>query len=104
MVAFTDTKGLRHDLSAVPFAFTFADGNLSGRICNTLRGPYRIEGNVLKGGPIMSTRMACEADLVMQIEAAFGAALDGGLEASMGTEHPMFRDTAGNDYEFAPSA
>jgi heat shock protein HslJ len=104
MVSFTDTKGLRHDLSAVPFAFTFADRNLSGRICNTMRGPYRVEGNVLKGGPIMSTKMACAADLVMQIEAAFGSALESGLEASIGTQHPLFRDAAGNVYEFAPAA
>lgn len=104
MVSFTDAKGLRHDLSAVPFAFTFTGGNLSGRICNTMRGPYRVEGSTLKGGPIMSTKMACTADLVMQIEDAFGMALDSGLEASMGTEYPMFRDAAGNVYEFAPAA
>lgn len=33
---------------------------LSGKACNTFRGPVQIAGKTFKAGPLMSTKMACE--------------------------------------------
>jgi heat shock protein HslJ len=103
MVAFVEPEGLRHDLSAVPFTFTFKDGNVSGRICNTMSGPYREVGDTFAASPIASTKMACSADLVMKIENAFGKALAEGLAVEWGDGEGLFHDKAGNTYVFAPA-
>lgn len=56
----------------------FKDGRLSGHGgCNRYNGQYKLEGNVLKVGPVMSTRMACD---FMSGEAKFLKALDGDVK------------------------
>lgn len=56
----------------------FKDGRLSGHGgCNRYNGQYKLEGNVLKVGPVMSTRMACD---FMAGEAKFLKALDGDVK------------------------
>lgn len=37
----------------------FAEGRISGRACNQYSGPYRVEGERLIPGAIISTKMAC---------------------------------------------
>ena len=40
---------------------TFANGNVSGSNgCNNIAGPFTIDGNTIKMGNLISTRMACE--------------------------------------------
>jgi len=54
-----------------------ADGGLSGSSgCNRFSGPWTLAGGALRVGPLRTTRMACEPE-VMQQEAAFLAALQG---------------------------
>ncbi len=44
-----------------------SDGTLSGHgSCNTLRGRYTLEGNRIRIGPIVTTRMACGEALMEQ--------------------------------------
>lgn len=38
---------------------TIADGQLSGKACNTFRGMVVVDGGSFKAGPLMSTKMAC---------------------------------------------
>lgn len=40
---------------------TFANGNLSGNNgCNSITGPFTVDGNTIKMGNLITTRMACE--------------------------------------------
>jgi len=53
-----------------------ADGKLSGHTsCNSMSGPYTLQGSVLKVGPIVTTRMAC-AQLQMEQEDRILTALE----------------------------
>jgi heat shock protein HslJ len=69
---------------------------LSGKACNTFRGPLRIDGSSFKAGPLMSTKMACanpnesaqETAVLTGIEAATSYAIVGNtlaLRAADGT-------------------
>lgn len=50
------------------------EGDVSGNGgCNRFAGPYRISGNAIKIGPIMSTRMGCPA--TMRLEGTFFSVL-----------------------------
>ena len=58
------------------------DGNASGSTgCNSVSGNYSTDGAALTFGPLMTTRMACEADLMVQETAVLEA-----LEAVSGWE------------------
>ena len=62
--------------SRITLAFS-ADGGVSGSSgCNRFSGPWTLAGGALRVGPLRTTRMACEPE-VMQQEAAFLAALQG---------------------------
>lgn len=51
------------------------DGRAGGSLgCNGMNGSYTLDGERLRFGPLMSTKMACIKG--MDIEQAFGAALD----------------------------
>jgi heat shock protein HslJ len=53
-----------------------ADGRLTGHTsCNTMTGRYTLEGNVLKVGPVATTRMAC-AQLQLEQEDRILTALE----------------------------
>ena len=53
-----------------------ADGRLSGHTsCNTMTGRYTLEGQVLKVGPVATTRMAC-AQLQLEQEDRILTALE----------------------------
>ena len=53
------------------------DGTLSGNSgCNEYNGPYKVDGNRITIGPLVSTRMACSSpEGVMEQEALYQAAL-----------------------------
>ena len=54
-----------NQISAQPNVETtieFADGQLSGNVgCNHFSGEYKVKGDVIEFGPIMTTEMFCEA-------------------------------------------
>lgn len=52
-----------------------ADGNAGGRACNTYRTDYTMEDTSITFGPIVSTRMACQQDIMAQ-ETAYLRALE----------------------------
>jgi heat shock protein HslJ len=59
------------------------DGTLVGHgSCNTLRGRYTLEGNRLKIGPIVTTRMAC-GDALMEQEDRVLTALERAARATV---------------------
>jgi heat shock protein HslJ len=81
--------------SAAHLAFGL-DGNANGSTgCNSLNGTYTVDGAALTVGPLATTRMACEENLMAQ-EAAVLEALasvsgweidaDGALHLTGGTE------------------
>ncbi len=52
-----------------------SDGRVAGfGGCNRIAGPYTQRGDSLRLGPMVMTRMACDAG--MELETAFAAALD----------------------------
>ncbi|HSO45047.1 MAG TPA: META domain-containing protein [Rhodoferax sp.] len=64
-------------LLGTTLTLTFGDGQVQGSSgCNTFRSVYTSEGNRLKIGPAISTRMACSREGVMQQEREFLAALE----------------------------
>lgn len=59
------------------------DGTLGGNgSCNTLRGRYTLEGNQLRIGPIVTTRMAC-GDALMEQEDRVLTALERATRATV---------------------
>lgn len=64
---------------------TIADGQLTGKACNTFRGQVMIDGQNFKAGPLMSTKMACanedetaqETTVLRALEAASTFAIKG---------------------------
>lgn len=76
--AATDARGQRIDAlfpAGTAITLAFADGRVSASgACNRMSGGYRIQGDALRIGPMVSTRMACDAPL-MEAEAALSALL-----------------------------
>jgi heat shock protein HslJ len=59
-----------------PTAVFGADGTISGNAsCNTYSGPYKIDGDKITIGPLISTQMACVSEDLNNQEAAFLVAL-----------------------------
>ena len=57
--------------------FTAADGRAGGSTgCNSMGGPYTLDGDRLAFGPMISTKMACIENNLMAQEARFLAVLD----------------------------
>ncbi len=79
-----------------------ADGNASGSTgCNSMSGNYATDGAALTFGPLMTTRMACEADLMVQETAVLEA-----LEAVSGWEidaDGLLHLTGGTELVLQPS-
>jgi heat shock protein HslJ len=73
-------NGRQAVVSPVPgttLTMTFGNGQVQGSSgCNAYRATYTNEGNRLKIGPAISTRMACAGEGVMQQEREFLAALE----------------------------
>lgn len=70
-------------LAGTRITFSFADGTASGNAgCNTFRAPYSTQGNSLKVGPVITTRMSCASELMVQ-EREFLAALESAVTWSV---------------------
>jgi heat shock protein HslJ len=48
------------DVSSFKWSFSFKDGSLSGKICNSMSGRFQLDEETLIPGPIMMTKMFCE--------------------------------------------
>jgi heat shock protein HslJ len=69
----TDAQGLRIDALLVrptqPLQFDFVDGHVRiVNACNGIRGDVRIDGDSLRFGPLVSTKMACADPAVMALD------------------------------------
>ena len=83
------------EASAANLAFA-VDGSASGSTgCNNFNGPYTVDGAAMTFGPLATTRMACEENLMVQeaavLEALAGVSgweidADGTLHLTGGTE------------------
>jgi heat shock protein HslJ len=63
--------------SGTQLTVTFQDGKISGSSgCNRFHGEFKVDGSALKVGPLATTRMACEDELMTQ-ERQFLQALEG---------------------------
>jgi heat shock protein HslJ len=89
-----------------PFHLDFTEDRLSGRAgCNRFSGGYRLEGQRLTPGPIMSTRMACIGP-GMSLEAAAMRVLSGPLTVAQPSERRILLRGAGGSLtpEMVPGA
>ncbi len=70
-------------LAGTRITFSFADGTASDNAgCNTFRAPFSTQGNGLKVGPAITTRMSCAEELMVQ-EREFLAALESAVTWSV---------------------
>lgn len=67
--------GQARDVSSSDFMITFDGEKISGKICNSMNGPYTVEDNAVKFGAVAMTKMFCEG-LPGEVEAAFAARLN----------------------------
>lgn len=67
------------EVAASSYTLVFEDATFHGRICNSFRGTYEINGFTLRGNDIVATKIACEKPTSL-IENAFFAAMRGGAQ------------------------
>jgi heat shock protein HslJ len=77
-----DARGQRIDALLVrpqaPLQLDFADGRVVvTNACNRISGAVRADGDTLRVGPLISTKMACADPAVMALDAAIAQRLDG---------------------------
>ncbi|MDZ4866461.1 MAG: META domain-containing protein [Alphaproteobacteria bacterium] len=66
---------------------SFAEGRVSGRGgCNLYSGPVEYGKGAIKIGPLISTKMACMEDGLMQQESAYLTALQGADRYAVGAD------------------
>jgi heat shock protein HslJ len=71
-------------------------GKVTGNAtCNTYNGDYTIDGAKISFGPLMSTKMACEADELNAQEQAYLLALDNTTTWELANGVLTFRDDSG---------
>lgn len=66
-------------------SFSIADGQLTGKACNSFRGAVEVSGDSFKAGPLISTKMACakpeetaqETQVLSTLQAASSYAIEG---------------------------
>ena len=80
----TDTQGHRIDALLVrpaqPLQFDVVDGRIRiANACNGMSGDLRIDGDTLRIGPLVSTKMACADPAVMALDAEVAKRLEGGI-------------------------
>ena len=72
------------DKPGKPLELTFQQGRLGvANGCNHMGGPYRLQGDALVIGNLMSTLMACADQRLMQADGAIGEALKGRVGVQM---------------------
>jgi len=52
--------GNPEDVSMFDLTLSFDGERMTGKVCNNLNGTYTVEDNLVKFGPVMSTKMFCE--------------------------------------------
>lgn len=77
-----DARGQRIDALLVrpqaPLQLDFADSRVAvTNACNRISGPVRSDGDGVRIGPLISTKMACADPAVMALDAAIAQRLDG---------------------------
>ena len=72
----------------------FTDSAVSGNAgCNNFNGPYTVDGDTIKIGPLASTKMACSSEELSKQEADYLAALELATTfAVVGDRLDLFRD------------
>lgn len=78
----TDAQGKRIDALLIcperPLEFDFADGRIAVRnACNDIGGDVRIDGDTVRIGTLVSTKMACEPPAMMALDSEIGKRLQG---------------------------
>ena len=82
---------------------SFGDGRVSGRGgCNLYSGPAEIGDGTLKFGPMISTKMACLENGLMQQEAAYLKALQSARSYAVGPDGKLNITTAGGAIVYGP--
>lgn len=86
------------DKPGKPFALTLQHGRLGvANGCNHMGGQYRLQGDELVIGDLMSTLMACADNRLMDADGAMGEALKGRVRVEM-PDAGSLRLTAGNGW------
>ena len=97
-----DSEGMRIDALVLrprqPVTLNFKQGQVRiSNTCNTMSGPYRLEGDVLQLGPLASTRRACADAGLMALDEAVAARLQGPLRVEALDAGTLKLATAGGD-------
>lgn len=78
LVSYGSSSDQKPALPDVETSIEFKDGQLSGNVgCNSFGGDYKVKGNTMELGPIMTTEMYCEA--VAEQESGTYAVLQGSV-------------------------
>lgn len=86
------------DKPGTPFALTLQHGRLGvANGCNHIGGQYRLQGNALVIGDLMSTLMACADNRLMDADGAMGEALKDRVRVEM-PDAGSLRLTAANGW------
>lgn len=80
------------------WAFTFKDGKMNGSLCNSMSGSFTLTDDVLKFGPVMSTKKFCMG-LSGEAEQAFVTGGNDGFRVLMDWEGKQLLLTHGSTRE-----
>lgn len=83
---------------------SFGEGRVSGRGgCNRYSGTADYANGAIKVGPLISTKMACMEDGIMQQESAYLNALQGATRYTIGGDGKLTIATGGGAIVYDPS-
>ena len=74
-----------------PFIEFGDNAMVSGKVCNTFRGPGQLAGSVLTVQSMISTKMLCPVDGLDELETRFFSMLEQGAEISMNSSQLSFK-------------
>jgi heat shock protein HslJ len=78
-----------------PLTVDFTDSTMSGSGgCNTFNGPYRVSGNAITIGPLVSTQALCGNESLDQQERAYGLALQSAASYVLSGDMLILRNAA----------
>jgi len=69
------------DVSSLGLTLNFDGTKMTGKVCNNMSGSYTVEDNLVKFGPVISTKMFCEG-LPGQVESAVTTGFNNNLTIS----------------------
>lgn len=73
--------GVVQDVSSLGLTLDFDGSKMIGKVCNNMSGSYTVEDNLVKFGPVVSTKMFCEG-LAGDAETAFTTGINNNLTIS----------------------